>query len=146
MFPHILQAATKLRCYSSIYLVLSHLYALLTLSTLVCQVASRNVCWHLPFLILKSTSCPFPLPHCITGNYISQVAWAAHFWVKLTNERQCRKTGRWKQEKSKSISPSLFFFVSIANPAFPSCSLIQQVNLLLYDLTLFWRLCLLGSS
>lgn len=61
------------------------------------------------FFVLKSTSCPFPLPHCITGTYIYQIAWVAHCRVKLTNERHCRKTGRWKEGRSKSISLSLFF-------------------------------------
>lgn len=115
----------------------SHLgwMSLLALPTLVCCVASWGLFCHFPFC----SHIYFPSFSPALHHYISQIPWAAHFWVKLTRERGMERKPEGERKGKVTISPFfLFFFLflrySVAIPAFPPWSLVQPVNCFLWHL------------
>lgn len=121
----------------------SHLYVFVNTSqvSVLCSGICAGICLFVsnqfPALALFRTF--------ITENYISQIPWWSHFWVKLIRGRHLKKTG--KKGKVKVFLPFLFFFSlkqSVTIPASPSCSLVQPVNLFHCGLIFYWRLWTLG--
>lgn len=103
----------------------SHLswMSLLVRPTLVCCVASWSLFCHFPlcsYIYFPSFS---PALH----HYISQIPWAAHFWVKLTKERGMERKLEGERKGKVTISLSLFFFLSVPQVVYSNTCISSMV-------------------